>query len=64
MGSFCFRLKSCLLMITNVFLILGSHDVRIRMKAVGICGSDVHYLRVYPLHLLLFPVSVFYTFIL
>lgn len=24
---------------------LGPHDVRIKMKAVGICGSDVHYLR-------------------
>ncbi|KAF5743568.1 sorbitol dehydrogenase [Tripterygium wilfordii] len=24
---------------------VGSHDVRIRMKAVGICGSDVHYLQ-------------------
>jgi L-iditol 2-dehydrogenase len=24
---------------------LGPHDVRIRMKAVGICGSDVHYLK-------------------
>jgi threonine dehydrogenase-like Zn-dependent dehydrogenase len=24
----------------------GPHDVRIRMKAVGICGSDVHYLKV------------------
>ena len=26
--------------------ILGPHDVRVRMKAVGICGSDVHYLKV------------------
>ncbi|KAK1399588.1 Alcohol dehydrogenase, C-terminal [Heracleum sosnowskyi] len=24
---------------------LGPHDVRIRMKSVGICGSDVHYLK-------------------
>lgn len=24
---------------------LGPHDVRINMKAVGICGSDVHYLK-------------------
>ncbi|KAJ3690659.1 hypothetical protein LUZ61_019823 [Rhynchospora tenuis] len=24
---------------------LGPHDVRVRMKAVGICGSDVHYLK-------------------
>ncbi|KNA11613.1 hypothetical protein SOVF_133480 [Spinacia oleracea] len=24
---------------------LGPHDVRIKMKAVGICGSDVHYLK-------------------
>ncbi|KAF9600083.1 hypothetical protein IFM89_002556 [Coptis chinensis] len=24
---------------------LGPHDVKIRMKAVGICGSDVHYLK-------------------
>lgn len=24
---------------------LGPYDVRVRMKAVGICGSDVHYLR-------------------
>lgn len=24
----------------------GPHDVRVRMKAVGICGSDVHYLKV------------------
>ncbi|XXG43214.1 hypothetical protein AAC387_Pa01g3300 [Persea americana] len=25
---------------------LGPQDVKVRMKAVGICGSDVHYLRV------------------
>lgn len=25
---------------------LSPHDARIRMKAVGICGSDVHYLKV------------------
>uniref|UniRef100_A0A804LUI5 Alcohol dehydrogenase-like C-terminal domain-containing protein n=1 Tax=Zea mays TaxID=4577 RepID=A0A804LUI5_MAIZE len=24
---------------------VGPYDVRVRMKAVGICGSDVHYLR-------------------
>ncbi|KAG4182385.1 L-idonate 5-dehydrogenase [Gossypium arboreum] len=24
---------------------LGPHDARVRMKAVGICGSDVHYLK-------------------
>lgn len=24
---------------------LGPHDVRVRIKAVGICGSDVHYLK-------------------
>ncbi|GAB2265277.1 hypothetical protein Dimus_000344 [Dionaea muscipula] len=24
---------------------LGLHDARVRMKAVGICGSDVHYLK-------------------
>ncbi|XP_077234982.1 groES-like zinc-binding alcohol dehydrogenase family protein [Tasmannia lanceolata] len=24
---------------------LGPHEVRVRMKAVGICGSDVHYLK-------------------
>ncbi|CAA7391830.1 unnamed protein product [Spirodela intermedia] len=24
---------------------LDAHDVRVRMKAVGICGSDVHYLK-------------------
>ncbi|WRX17951.1 Alcohol dehydrogenase-like [Theobroma cacao] len=24
---------------------LGPRDVRVRMKAVGICGSDVHYLK-------------------
>ncbi|KAF9613227.1 hypothetical protein IFM89_006328 [Coptis chinensis] len=24
---------------------VGPHDVKIRMKAVGICGSDVHYLK-------------------
>ncbi|KAI5658806.1 hypothetical protein M9H77_27599 [Catharanthus roseus] len=24
---------------------LGAHDVRVSMKAVGICGSDVHYLK-------------------
>ncbi|XP_057475220.1 sorbitol dehydrogenase [Actinidia eriantha] len=24
---------------------LGPHDVRVKMKAVGICGSDVHYLK-------------------
>jgi len=24
---------------------LGPHDAKVRMKAVGICGSDVHYLR-------------------
>ncbi|XVF86283.1 hypothetical protein PTKIN_Ptkin18bG0027700 [Pterospermum kingtungense] len=23
----------------------GPQDVRVRMKAVGICGSDVHYLK-------------------
>lgn len=27
-------------------LLEGPHDVRVRMKAVGICGSDVHYLKV------------------
>lgn len=26
--------------------VAGPHDVRVRMKAVGICGSDVHYLKV------------------
>lgn len=31
------------------FMGLGPHDVRVRMKAVGICGSDVHYLKVNPL---------------
>ena len=32
---------------TLLFQILeGPHDVRVRMKAVGICGSDVHYLKV------------------
>ncbi|KAG9132502.1 hypothetical protein Leryth_008423 [Lithospermum erythrorhizon] len=25
---------------------LGPQDVKVRMKAVGICGSDVHYLKV------------------
>ncbi|WZZ77326.1 hypothetical protein YC2023_097898 [Brassica napus] len=25
--------------------LVGPHDVRVRMKAVGICGSDVHYLK-------------------
>ncbi|KAH9287892.1 hypothetical protein KI387_032009, partial [Taxus chinensis] len=24
---------------------LGSEDVRVQIKAVGICGSDVHYLK-------------------
>jgi threonine dehydrogenase-like Zn-dependent dehydrogenase len=24
----------------------GPHDVRIKMKVVGICGSDVHHLKV------------------
>ncbi|KAK1397641.1 hypothetical protein POM88_007504 [Heracleum sosnowskyi] len=23
----------------------GPHDIRIKMKSVGICGSDVHYLK-------------------
>lgn len=25
---------------------LGPHDVKVRMKAVGICGSDVHHFKV------------------
>ncbi|KAJ7542812.1 hypothetical protein O6H91_09G013200 [Diphasiastrum complanatum] len=25
--------------------VLGNHEVRVQMKAVGICGSDVHYLK-------------------
>lgn len=29
-----------------VYVCIGPHDVRIRMKSVGICGSDVHYLKV------------------
>ncbi|CAJ2657774.1 unnamed protein product, partial [Trifolium pratense] len=29
----------------SFFMFEGPHDVRIRMKAVGICGSDVHYLK-------------------
>lgn len=29
-----------------VQILEGPHDVRVRMKAVGICGSDVHYLKV------------------
>jgi hypothetical protein len=33
--------------------ISGAHDVRVRMKEVGICGSDVHYLRVRACYLLL-----------
>lgn len=39
----------------GVFLgyILGPQDVRVRMKAVGICGSDVHYLKVISFSLLL-----------
>lgn len=28
------------------FYKIGAHDVRVSMKAVGICGSDVHYLKV------------------
>lgn len=24
----------------------GPHDVKVQMKAVGICGSDVHFLKV------------------
>eukprot|EP00850_Spirogloea_muscicola_P022432 SM000294S10824 [mRNA] locus=s294:7332:8944:- [translate_table: standard] len=27
---------------------LGPHDVRVRIRAVGICGSDVHYLKARP----------------
>ena len=38
--------------------ILGPHDVRIRMKAVGICGSDVHYLKVNTIQLALSFLSV------
>jgi hypothetical protein len=33
--------------------ISGAHDVRVRRKVVGICGSDVHYLRVRACYLLL-----------
>lgn len=29
-----------------VCVFIGPHDVRIRMKSVGICASDVHYLKV------------------
>lgn len=32
--------------VTNICYFIGPHDVRVRMKAVGICGSDVHYLKV------------------
>lgn len=28
--------------------IVGPYDVKIKMKAVGICGSDVHFLKVLP----------------
>jgi len=27
-------------------MILGPHDVKVRMKAVGICGSDVHHFKI------------------
>ncbi|KAJ0551781.1 putative L-iditol 2-dehydrogenase [Helianthus annuus] len=29
----------------NLPLLVRPHDVKVRMKAVGICGSDVHYLK-------------------
>lgn len=29
-----------------VWLILGPHDVKVRVKALGICGSDVHHFKV------------------
>lgn len=32
--------------VTNMCYFIGPHDVKVRMKAVGICGSDVHYLKV------------------
>jgi len=32
--------------LTSFCIFEGPHDVRIKMKAVGICGSDVHYLKV------------------
>lgn len=27
--------------------VLGPHDVKVRIKAVGICGSDVHHFKVW-----------------
>lgn len=27
-------------------IILGPHDARVRIKALGICGSDVHHFKV------------------
>jgi len=35
-------LPVCMLLIGDP----GSNEVRVRIKAVGICGSDVHYLKV------------------
>jgi len=32
--------------LTSFCMFEGPYDVRIKMKAVGICGSDVHYLKV------------------
>lgn len=36
---------------SSFLFVQGPHDVRVAMKAVGICGSDVHYLKVHPLHI-------------
>ena len=46
-SSISFKLFIFLSFFLLVFL-EGPHDVRVRMKAVGICGSDVHYLKVKP----------------
>ena len=30
------------------FWVVGPHDVKVRIKALGICGSDVHHFKVIP----------------
>lgn len=32
--------------VVSFLVTLGPHDVKVRMKAVGICGSDVHHFKV------------------
>lgn len=35
-----------MILLLNFCDVLGPHDVRVRIKAVGICGSDVHHFKV------------------